>query len=67
LHEAALADHPPSGTCYDPEKDGTTCPSLGVHEHWNNAKDKVYSRNLGRNTGIELIAIRSNSEAKARE
>jgi hypothetical protein len=27
-----------------------------VHEHWNNATDKKYSRNLGRKEGIELIA-----------
>src|SRR5581483_705525 len=45
LHEAARADHPPSGTKYQP--DGAPLPSLGVHEHWNNAVDKQYSRNLG--------------------
>ncbi|HVO13274.1 MAG TPA: DUF362 domain-containing protein [Vicinamibacteria bacterium] len=52
--EAALADNPPSKTVYDPEGDGTRCRSLGVHEHWNNAVDKKYSRNLGRSQGIEL-------------
>ncbi len=57
LHEAALADKPPSGTVYDPEKDGVPLTSLGVHEHWNNAKDKKYSRNLGTGQGIELIAL----------
>jgi hypothetical protein len=57
LHEAALADAPPSGTVYDPEKDGVRLASLGVHEHWNNARDKQYSRNLGLNHGIELVAI----------
>ncbi len=55
LHEAAKADNPDSGTFYDPERDGVRCKSLGTHEHWNNASDKKYSRNLGRNTGIELI------------
>jgi hypothetical protein len=25
-----------------------------VHEHWNNAVDKKYSRNLGKEKGIEL-------------
>jgi hypothetical protein len=24
-------------------------------EHWNNAKEKKYSRNLGKSTGIELV------------
>jgi len=55
LHEAALADDPPSGTFYDPEGDGTGLSSLGVHEHWDNAEDRQYSRNLGTGEGIELI------------
>ncbi|OHB65666.1 MAG: hypothetical protein A2Y76_04325, partial [Planctomycetes bacterium RBG_13_60_9] len=55
LHEAALADGPPSRTFYDPDGDGTRLASLGVHEHWNNAKDKQYSRNLGTGDGIELL------------
>ncbi len=48
LHEAALADNPPSKTDYK-------LPSLGVHDHWNNATEKKYSRNLGFSEGIELI------------
>jgi len=56
LHEAALADNPPSGTTYDPEDDGTPLTSLGVHEHWNNAVARQYSRNLGTGEGIELVA-----------
>ena len=56
LHEAALADHPPSGTAYAP--DGVPLPSLGVHEHWNNPTEKKYSRNLGRAEGIELVTVR---------
>jgi hypothetical protein len=55
LHEAALAPKPPSGTVYDPERDGQPLASLGVHEHWNNASDKQYSRNLGKKEGIELV------------
>jgi len=55
LHEAAQADNPPSGTFYDPEGDGTRLASLGVHEHWNNAVEKKYSRNLGTGDGIELV------------
>jgi gluconolactonase len=59
LHEAALADNPPSGTFYDPDHATSTVrlASLGVHEHWNNAQDKQYSRNLGKGKGIELVAV----------
>jgi hypothetical protein len=58
LHEAALADQPPSGTVYRP--DGVRFGSLGAHEHWNNPADKQYSRNLSTNeTGIELLAVHS--------
>ena len=56
LHEAALAGDPPSETFYDPENDGVSMGSLGVHEHWNNSDDKQYSRNLGSGEGIELIS-----------
>jgi hypothetical protein len=55
LIEAALANDPPSKTFYDPERDGVRCKSLGVMEHWNNAIEKKYSRNLGKDYGIELI------------
>ncbi len=61
LHEAALADDPPSGTFYDPDHAGNveSLESLGVHEHWNNAIDKQYSRNLGTDDGIELVLLHS--------
>ncbi len=57
LHEAALADNPPSGTFYDPDHSSNVArlPSLGSHEHWNNAADKQYTRNLGTGNGIELL------------
>jgi hypothetical protein len=58
LHEMALADDPPSGTFYDPERDGVRLASQGVHEHWNNPIDKQYSRNLGTGDGIELVQVR---------
>ncbi|MFC1765266.1 hypothetical protein ACFL6U_24735, partial [Planctomycetota bacterium] len=62
LIESALAGSPPSGFKYDPENDGTFVKeSLGVHEHWNNSKDKQYSRNLGKDEGIELIMIHNDT------
>jgi hypothetical protein len=57
LHEAAQADHPPSGTLYAPNGDGVRLSSLGAHEHWNNPTNKQYSRNLGTGSGIELIQL----------
>lgn len=57
LLESAKADNPPSGTFYDPEGDGIRLKSLGVFEHWNNADKKQYNKNLGKKTGIELIAV----------
>ncbi len=61
LHEAALANDPCSGAFYDPDHAGLRLASLGVHEHWNNATDKQYSRNLGTGKGIELIRLGSRS------
>ncbi len=55
LHEGAQAGDPPSGSLYDPGSTGSRLASLGVHEHWNNAVDKLYSRNLGGTEGIELL------------
>jgi hypothetical protein len=54
LHQAASSSNWPAGVQYDPENDGTVIGSLGTHEHWNNAIDKQYSRNLGTGDGIEL-------------
>lgn len=62
LVEAALAENPPSKTIYDPERDGTRLKSLGVMEHWNNAAEKKYSRNLGKNYGIELVYVPINDK-----
>ncbi|MBN2019866.1 MAG: DUF362 domain-containing protein [Sedimentisphaerales bacterium] len=57
LHEAAMIPTPDSGVTYDPADDGGLTESLGVHEHWDNAIDKQYSRNLDpvSGTGIELV------------
>ncbi|MBI2840412.1 MAG: DUF362 domain-containing protein [Acidobacteria bacterium] len=57
LHEAALANAPPSGSFYAPNADGIQLGSLGVHEHWNNPIEKRYTRNLSpAGTGIELVS-----------
>ena len=56
LHQAADKAHWPANVVYDPEGDGTPIESLGVHEHWNNATDKQYSRNLKTGQGIELVS-----------
>lgn len=56
LHEAVLADDPPSGTVYLDGR-GRPMESLGVHEHWDNARDKRYSRNRGGTEGIELVYL----------
>lgn len=61
LHEAALADDPPSGTLYDPDRDGVPMQSLGVHEHWNNPIQRLYDRNRGGHAGIELLTLRYDS------
>ncbi len=57
LHQAADPELWADGIIYDPEDDGTPMGSLGVHEHWNNASDKQYSRNLDPvgGKGIELL------------
>jgi hypothetical protein len=61
LHQAADPKNWPAGIVYAPDGDGKLIPgSLGVHEHWNNPKDKQYSRNLGKGEGIELVKIFQN-------
>jgi hypothetical protein len=55
LHQAADPANWPAGIKYDPEDDGTILKSMGTHEHWNNAIDMQYSRNLSYSgNGIEL-------------
>lgn len=56
LHEAGLVENAPSGTMYY-NGNGEKATNLGVHEHWNNSVEKMYSRNLGKEKGIELIYI----------
>jgi len=60
IHEAALAGNPPSGTEYL-DGNGEKMKSLGVHEHWNNVEEKKYSRNFGKDRGIELVLVDLNS------
>ena len=57
LHEAGLVADAPSGTVYTDSR-GNAVTNLGVHEHWNNSVDKQYSRNLGKDEGIELIYLK---------
>ena len=57
LHEAAQADAPDSGTSYCPDGETQQLPSLGVHEHWDDAASRHYSRNRGDGLGIELMTI----------
>jgi hypothetical protein len=57
LHEAALADNPPSGMAYNPGDRAGHLQSLGVHEHWNSFSEKQYTRNLGTGDGIELVTF----------
>ncbi len=57
LYQAADSTYWPDGIIYDPENDGQIVASLGVHEHWNNATDRQYSRNLGEGEGIEFIFV----------
>lgn len=56
LHESGLVGSAPSGTAYTDSR-GRVVTNLGVHEHWNNSTEKKYSRNLGKNEGIELVQI----------
>lgn len=56
LHEAGLVGDAPSGNVYQ-NGNGEIVTNLGVHEHWNNSAEKLYSRNLGKDEGIELISI----------
>lgn len=56
LHEAGLVGDAPSGNVYQ-NGNGEIVTNLGVHEHWNNSVEKLYSRNLGKDEGIELISI----------
>jgi hypothetical protein len=57
LHQGADSKNWPEGVIYDPDNSGKPMPSLGVHEHWNNAKEMKYSRDLGKKYGVELVTI----------
>ncbi len=63
LHQAADKTKWPEGINYDPDNSGVYINSLGVHEHWNNATDKQYTRNLGTGNGIELKSVMQESTA----
>lgn len=61
IHQAADPANWPAGIVYDPNHSDHHAPvgSLGVHEHWNDAVNKEYSKNLGLNAGIELATVPS--------
>jgi hypothetical protein len=67
LHQAADSTNWPAGIKYDPNNTGVHVFSLGVHEHWDNATDKKYTRNLNptTGTGIELIETEQTSTGVA--
>jgi hypothetical protein len=56
LFQAADPLRRPAGIVYNPDGSGPI-PSLGIHEHWNNPLKKMYSRNLGRDYGIDLVSV----------
>jgi hypothetical protein len=65
LHQAADPENWPGGIEYDPDDSGVPLQSLGTHEHWNNASDKQYSRNLDpAGAGIELILASQNTRTE---
>ncbi len=68
LHEAALADNPPSGTFYDPDHKGNVArlASLGVHEHWNNAEGPAVFPKPGQRWGDRAYEDLSGSQARRR-
>ncbi len=61
LHQAADPSNRPEDITYAP--DGTVPGSLGVHEHWNNPVDKMYTKNfydasnMSKNIGIDLVSV----------
>lgn len=65
LHEAGLVENAPSGTVYY-DGNGKKVTNLGVHEHWNNSTDKLYSRNLGKSEGIELVKTGEKPKEKSK-
>ncbi|HPR32409.1 MAG TPA: DUF362 domain-containing protein [Prolixibacteraceae bacterium] len=65
LHQSADPSNWPATIQYDPENDGTVLASMGTHEHWNNATEKKYTRNLSPDgKGIELFRANSLSVEK---
>ncbi len=57
LLQAADSANWPDGIKYDPEGDGSVLGSLGVYEHWNNAAEMKYTRNMGTGDGVELYKV----------
>ncbi len=68
IHQAADPANWAPGIQYDPGNADHHTPvgSLGVHEHWNDATNMQYSRNLGNNQGIELVSVPANLVANSK-
>ena len=64
LHQASDPTLWATNIKYDPDGNGVYLKSLGTHEHWNNATDKQYSRDLGLNAGIELVKLMNYTDVK---
>ncbi|MFO7447378.1 MAG: DUF362 domain-containing protein [Ignavibacteriaceae bacterium] len=64
LHQASDTTLWPDSIKYDPNGTGIYLTSLGTHEHWNNASDMQYSRNLGLDSGIELIKLMNSTSVE---
>jgi hypothetical protein len=64
LHQASDTTLWPADIKYDPNNTSIHLKSLGTHEHWNNATQMQYSRNLGLNSGIELLKILNYTDVK---
>jgi hypothetical protein len=58
--QGSLIRWPAQQEYHDPDHAMATkrLTSLGVHEHWNNAEERKYSRNLGTGEGIELVSVK---------
>jgi len=48
---------PPRASVMIPNRMAAGYTACGVHEHWDNASTRNYSRNVGKEKGIDLMAL----------